>query len=464
MTALTHPELSAIHIQAPRYPSQHWLWGSLRTFFADPIALLSRLPQEYPDLVRLRFGPMAQYMLQNADYARHVLVNNQKNYQRPARFRSMLALLGPPSLFSSEGDYWLRQRRMLQPAFHRQRLIAFGAMMTAATQQLLAEWESRSDESQPLSVENAMIDLTLNVVGKALFSLDMQAAGRGAHLKAAFAGTTHFLNYRFQTLLAPPLFVPTQVNRRFKQARAAVDQLVQAIIDERRRDPSEHHDFLQMLLELRYEDSGQGMTDEQLRSECAAFFFAGHETTANTLTWIFYLLAAHPAATASLHTELAAVLGGRTPTVDDLGQLTYTRQVVEEAMRLYPAAWVTSRQATAADQLGPYTLPAGSQVMINITGIHRHPAYWENPDAFDPDRFTPERSAQRPKHAYLPFGLGPRMCIGNQFAMMEAQLLLATIAQRYQTRLTPGYTPKPYPLFTLCTADGMPLLVESRPA
>ena len=248
MTALTHHELPASSSiqEAPRYPAQHWLWGSLRTFFADPITLLSQLPQTYPDLVQLRFGPLQQYILQNADYARHVLVNNQKNYQRPARFRALLDLLGPPSLFSSEGDYWLRQRRMLQPAFHRQRLVGFGAMMTSAAAQLLAQWDSRTDVSQPLSIESAMTDLTLNVVGKALFSLDMQAQGRGEQLQAAFNGTTHFFNYRFQTIFAPPLFVPTQVNRNFKRSRQIVAEQVQAIIDERRRDPGEHHDFLQM--------------------------------------------------------------------------------------------------------------------------------------------------------------------------------------------------------------------------
>jgi cytochrome P450 len=445
----------------PRYPDSHFLWGALNEFSANPFEMLRRLVVPYPDLVELRFGPFRQIIVNDPDFARHVLVNNQKNYVRPRNFTRILNLVSSANLFNSDGDYWLRQRRLLQPAFHRQRIVGFGQLMTDETEKLLARWE-RHDRARPVAVEAEMTDLTLAIVGRALFGVDMAATSRGRELSAGFDATSGYINYRFEEILAPPLWIPTKRNREFKRGRAEVQRITQAIIDERRRAPGEHHDFLQMLLELRYEDTDQGMTDEQLRSESGAFFFAGHETTANTLTFAFYLLAKNPQAEAKLHDELARVLGGRTPTIDDLPQLPYNRMVVEETMRLYPAAWATSRETLAPDTLGPYALPARQPVMISVTGIHRHPAYWENPDAFDPERFTAERSAARPKHAYLPFGEGPRMCIGYQFALFEAQLVLATIAQRYRLTVAPDYQVTARPVFTLRTTDGLPMMLDLR--
>lgn len=460
-TNLPQPAQTPAAEDLPRYPDSHFLWGALNEFSANPFEMLRRLVGPYPDLVQLRFGPFRQIVVNNADYARHVLVNNQKNYVRPRNFSRILNLVSSQNLFNSDGDYWLRQRRVLQPAFHRQRIVGFGQLMTDETEKLLARWD-RHDRTQPLAVEAEMTDLTLNIVGRALFGVDMAASSRGRELSAGFDATSGYINYRFEEFMAPPIWVPTKRNRHFKHGRAEVQRITQAIIDERRREPGEYNDFLQMLLELRYEDTGQGMTDQQLRSESGAFFFAGHETTANTLTFALYLLAKHPEAEARLHAELARVLGGRTPTIDDLPQLPFNRMVVEETLRLYPAGWATSRETLAPDALGPYPLPAHQPVMISVTGIHRHPAYWENPDDFDPERFTPERSATRPKHVYLPFGEGPRMCIGYQFALFEAQLVLATIAQRYRLTVAPDYQVTAKPVFTLRTADGLPMTLAPR--
>jgi cytochrome P450 len=267
--------------------------------------------------------------------------------------------------------------------------------------------------------------------------------------------------------------VPTRRNRQFKAALATLDRTVYSIIAERKKtgthlseqmriDKEEKGDLLDMLMAARDADTGAGMTDAELRNEVALLIFAGHETTATTLTWAFYLLSQHPEAEAKLHAELATVLGGRTPTLADLPNLPYNRMVIEETMRLYPPAWGVSRKSVAADVIGGYQLQANASLTLPITTLHHDPRWWEQPERFDPERFTPERSANRHKFAYLPFGAGPRQCIGNNFALMEAQLVLATVAQRYQLRLRPGHPVQPDPVFVLRTSHGLPMTVTRR--
>ncbi|HEX6386395.1 MAG TPA: cytochrome P450 [Anaerolineae bacterium] len=444
--------------EAPYYRGSHWLLGSVREISGDPLALFEKLLPRYPDIVRTRLGRVPAYIVFNADYARHVLQRNHENYTRPNLFSRLLHAVAGENLFSSEGAYWQRQRKVLSPAFHRQRIIGFGRIMAEETEQMLQRWQ---DQPQPLDVQAEMTKLTLNIVGRSLFSVDMLAENRGRELTQGFEGTTSWINYRFKRPFAP-LWLPTRANRDFRQAQATVQRVVRQILAERRRQGGEHYDLLQMLLDLRYEDSGEGLDDLQIINEMGTFFFAGHETTANTLTWTFYLLSQHPEIEGKLHAELAQVLGGRTPTVDDLPELPYTRMVIQEAMRLYPAAWAVTRQPIADDQVGPYQLAAGSTVFLAFYGIHRHPRYWDNVNAFDPERFTPERSANRPSHAYLPFGTGPRFCIGSQFAMTEAPIALATIAQHFRLRLVKGTQVEPEMVFTLRVKDQLPMTLESR--
>lgn len=427
-------------------------WGAGRDIGGRPLALYEQLLPQYPDIVRTRFVWINAFLLFNADYAKHVLQTRHDKYVRPDFFRRLLYEVGGVNLFSAEGEVWLAQRKLLNPAFHRRRIRAFGRIMREETERLLAEWE---DALWPRDIQDEMTRLTLNIVGRALFSVDMQASGWGQTLTEGFKGTTGWLNYRMNHPFALPVVVPTPANRRFKRARRTVQETIRDIITDRRRAGGEHDDFLQMLLELRYEDTGEGLTDEQIINEAATFFFAGHETTANTLTWAFYLLSQHPDAAARLHTELNEVLNGRSATIADLPDLPYTRRVIEESMRLYPAAWTISRQAAEDDHIGPHAIPAGASVYIAVYAIHRHPRYWQEPDRFDPDRFLPERSADRPSHAYLPFGTGPRFCIGSQFAMTEAQIVLATIAQEYNLALMPGSRPEPHAFFTLRVRDGL---------
>jgi cytochrome P450 len=268
------------------------------------------------------------------------------------------------------------------------------------------------------------------------------------------------IGYRFAVPFYPPPRVPTPRNRRHRLALAALDHAIYEIIAARRRGDTSGDDLLGLLIDVRDEQSGEGMSDRQLRDEVITLFVAGHETTAVALAWAWHLLAEHPGAAERVRAELAGALGDRAPATADLPQLPYARMVIDEAMRLYPPAWITNRQAIADDEICGYHIPAGAIVLISPYVMHRHPAYWENPERFDPERFTPERSAGRPHYAYFPFGGGPRQCIGKGLALMEAQLILGAVAQRFRLGHVPGHVVEPQALVTLRPRGGLPMIVE----
>lgn len=458
MTLSTASATTGISNLPPLLPGASGWRGHAGLFFADTIALLARLAEEYPKVVRLRFGPSYMWIVNDADLTHDVLVTNQKSYRRPGAFSSILKQITPESLFVSEGDVWLRQRRALQPSFHRRRVADFGEIMAheaqAAADRLLATNSAHTD------VQAEMVRTALNIVGRSLFSVDMHATSQGSRLSGAFSSISEWINYRFQNFLAPPTWVPTRTNRSFVQARREMRTVVHEVIERRRRSESEQHDFLQMLMDLRYDD-GSAMTDEQIVYEAASFFFAGHETTANTLSWAWWLLAVNPEQEARLHDELATVLQGSAPTIADLTNLPYTRHVIDETLRLYPPAWSTSRQALAHRSLGDWALPRRDQLFLNIVGMQRATRYFA-----DPLRFLPERFLQGPPAftgaAYMPFGAGPRLCIGMQFALYEAQMVLATLAQQLRMRPAPGYVAEHQTLFTLRVKDQLRLVVTPR--
>ena len=445
----------------PDFPGATGLFGHLKPFFKDTIGLVGRAPHDYPERATLRFAWQRVWLINNADDARYILQTNARNYRRPDNFQSILRDVTANSLFASQGDPWLRQRRALQPAFHRQRIAGFGTIMTEEAQASTSRLLAAARSGATVLVQNEMTRVALNIVGRALFGVDMEASARGPALANAFEGIAEYMNYRFRTPFAPPLWVPSATNRAFVRQRQTMRTIVADVLEERRRSGESYNDFLQMLMELRYDDTGEGMSDEQIVNESASFFFAGHETTANTLTWAWYLLAQNPDAETALHEELDQVLAGRTATVDDLPRLQYTQHVIEEALRLYPPAWVISRQAIAEDEIGGMHVKPGTGMMINTFGIQRHPAYWHDPDEFLPERFAAE-TPQHPRHAWIPFGEGPRLCIGNQFAMVETQLVLATLAQQIRLRTPAGYTPEPWPLFALRVRDSLPMQVGRR--
>jgi len=330
--------------------------------------------------------------------------------------------------------------------------------MTDAAVSLLDSWHVAAERKQPLEILAEMSSLTLDVTTRALFSADVSTDSD--IIKQSMQSLLEHFNYRFERFYTLPERFPTPRNRRFWNKVQAMDSVAYDIIAKRRQSGEDTGDLLSMLLAARDEDTGEGMTDKQLRDEVVTFLGAGTETTAVTLTWTWYLLSTHPEVDQKLRAELAEVLGGRTPTLDDIPKLPYTRRIIEEALRLYPPAWANSRTALEDDEIGGYHIPAKSMVALCPYVTQRDPAFWDNPEGFDPDRFLPERSVGRPRYAYVPFSGGPRQCIGNEFALMEAQLVLATIAQHYRLHLVPGYPVEPHPIFTLRPRYGVTMTLH----
>ena len=363
---------------------------------------------------------------------------------------------------TNEGASWLKQRRLMQPAFHRKRIAHFGETMTDETQKLLAAWQAEASRGKPLDVSREMMRLTLAIVSRTMFGATV--AQEAEQLGPAVTELQEETHRRQFVLVDLPEWVPLPKLRRAKEARQAIERVVTGIIESRRRsDASEHDDLLSMLMNAKDADTGEPMGDAQLRDEVRTIFLAGHETTSNALTWTWYLLARNPDAATKLRAELDRVLGGRLPTTDDIPQLPYTKMVVEESMRLLPPVWALSREAIADDEVGGCRIPSGGTVVLSQFITHRHPDFWEEPESFDPERFTPERVKQRHRFTYFPFGGGPRICIGTNFAMLEAQLLLATIAQRYELDLVPGHPVELEPLVTLRPKYGVMMTPRPRP-
>jgi cytochrome P450 len=457
MTTLTATPPAAL--KRPPTARQHPLLGVMREFRRDAIGLFDRLGREYGDVVRIRFGPNPGYVIYHPDAVKHVLQDNNRNYIKQPFGMKILKVFAQENVFTGEGDFWRGQRRLMQPAFHRQRLAHFGQIMTdCATDMIEQRWSKAAASGAPIDIADEMMRVTLKVVGLALFSVDL--SGEASELGHAFDAGDDYIAYRFRSIFAPPPFIPTRENRAVQNAIRTVRGRILAMILQRRASSERKNDLLDMLMETRYEETGRAMDDEQIRREAQVMVAAGHETTATALTWVFYLLSQHPEVEGVLHAELAQMLNGRTPAMADLPNLPYTRMVIDEAMRLYPPAAITGRHTLAADELCGFAIPARRDVFIPIHAIHRDPRWWPEPEAFRPERFSED--GDRPRFAYLPFGGGPRQCIGNIFAQTEAHLILATVAQRYRLRVTPGYRVEPELRLVLEPKGGLPMTVTAR--
>jgi cytochrome P450 len=413
--------------------------------------------RDFGGVVYFKIGPRRGFLVSNPDDVRHVLQDNARNYHKSPLYDKLRMFLGN-GLLTSEDDFWLRQRRIAQPAFHRQKLAGLARVMADAARDAAERWLPLAESGRPVDVDEEMMRLTRNVVVRALLGADLGPFT--STIDPAWTVINEHIGESFWSLGFDTL--PTPKYRRFKAARAILRGAVDHVIAERRRTGADGDDLLSMLMAARDEETGEAMTDEQLRVEVTTFLLAGQETTSLALTWTWYLLSQHPQVRQRLEDEIDAVLGGRPPDYMDLANLPYLRMVVDESMRLYPPAWGFSRQAMSDDQLGGFRLPRGWLAFVIPYVLHRLPAFWRDPDVFDPERFLPERSADRPKFAYIPFGAGPRQCIGNQFALIETQLTVATFAQAYRLRLQPGHRVDPWPLITLRPRFGMPMIVERR--
>ena len=432
--------------------------GMLPAIRRDPTGVFARAAERFGNVVYFKIGPRRGYLITNPADIRHVLQDNARNYHKSPLYQKVRMSIGN-GLLTSEDDFWLRQRRIAQPAFHRQRVSALAGVMARAVRETADEWQSLAADGRPVDVSEEMMRLTRTVVLRALLGGNLGPFT--PKIDQAWAVINEHIGGSFWSLGIAERFQRAKA-RRFEEARFVLRQAVDYVINERRRDPSESADLLSMLMDARDGETGEHMTDEQLRVEVTTFLLAGQETTSLALTWTWYLLSQYSAARERLEAEIDSVLNGRPPDYSDLANLPYTRMVVDEAMRLYPPAWGFSRQALADDTLGGFRLPRGWLAFVIPYVLHRLPAYWTDPDTFDPERFSADRSADRPKFIYIPFGAGPRQCIGNQFALIEGHLSVATLAQRYRLQLVPGHRVEPWPLITLRPRFGMPMTIEPR--
>jgi cytochrome P450 len=433
-------------------------FGFLAVMRRDPLGFLVDCRRLYGDVVRIRFFPWEGFVFAHPRDIKHVLQENHRNYWKGVVF-AKLKRIGGEGLVFSDGELWRRQRQLVQPAFHRDRIAAMAGMMADATAALLERWSALTPD-RPLDVAAEMSKLTLGIVSRALFGSEL--GEDEAPFRQAVSGGLAYANHLVNHFLTPPLAVPTATNRRGRRAIADLDRIVWKVVASRRREGRDRGDLLTMLLGARDAETNEAMTDRQLRDEVVTFLVAGHETTAVALSWAWHLIAQHPEVERRLHEEIEQVLEQRQPTVADLAHLRYTRMVIEEAMRLYPPVWATNRQAYGDDVVSGHRVRANTTVTVSPYVTHRHPGLWEDPERFDPERFTPERSAERPEYAYFPFGGGPRRCIGNQFAMMEAQILLAMITRRFRLRSVAGHPVEPDPILTLRPRHGLWMTLHAR--
>ncbi len=445
---------------SPPGPGRYIPYGDLQAMRRSPLLALARIAQRYGDLFQYPVGFWTIYVVSDPAGVQQVLQENSRNYSKATFQYNLLGLVAGQGLLSSDGAFWLRQRRLMQPAFHRDRLAGLARLTTDATTAMLRRWDAVAARGEALNIDGEMMRLTLEIVGKALFSVDL-AHDADALSRAALATLDH-IAHRARSPLAFPPKVPTPRNRAFMAAIHTLDGAIFDLIARRRRDPDAADDLLAMLMLARDADTGEGMSDQQLRDEIITFLIAGHETVASALVWTWYSLSLHPAIERQLHEELATALAARPPTMDDLPRLPYTRMVVDETLRLYPPSWISTRRAIEADTIGGYRIPANALIVMSPYVTHRRAAEWPNPEGFDPERFTPEASAARPRFAYFPFGGGPHLCIGQAFALVEAQLIVASIAQRYRLSLVPGQQIEVAPLVTLRPKHGMFMHLTGR--
>jgi cytochrome P450 len=432
VTRLAHPSL-------PPGPRGDPLLGSARALMRKDV--LTRYREwwtEYGDIVYVKLGPRPGYVLFHPDHVHHVLVANQRNYVKGPGYDGFRMLAGQ-GLVTSDGELWRRQRRLMQPPFTATASGRFAPMMAEAVETMLEAWQVAAERELPLTMDEEMRHLTMSVIARALFSIDLDKELKD--IGQAFQNAFAFIFAHSMSQASLPFSSLLPLNRRFRRELAVIDDFIG-----RRIEVGEHggtsDNLLSILLSAKDPDSGQSMSRAQLRDEIVTLFFAGFETTARSLTWLWYLLGRHPQARSRLEAEVDQVIGTRRPSFEDVDRLTYTQMVIDETLRLYPPTALLGREAVAEDEIGGYSIPAGAMVIPVPFIVHRHPRYWPNPDEFNPERFAPEAVAQRPKPAYIPFSSGPRVCLGNSFALLEMSLAVGMAVARF--RLEP-VSPEPIP-------------------
>lgn len=418
--------------------------------------------QEHGDLFQLKLGSRKLIFAIHPDMVRQVTTANRQNYDKVRSYESTRRFLVGDGLITSTGELWRQQRHLLAPFYTPKGVQAYADIMLRDAQRLLVRWQQDIAPGAVVDMAEEMTFVTAAIILKAMFS--METTAEIVRIKDAVETMIMFTSNRQRMLVRPPLWVPTALNRRYLAARQMVHSYVDEVLAKRRNMPQSAwpDDLLTRLMQARDEETGATMSESLIRDESITTFFAGHETTARTMTFAWYALATHPQVAARLHEEIDNVLGDRQPTLDDLHRLPYTLQVIKETLRLYPAAPFYVRDAVGDDTLAGYPIVAGDAIMLSPYYTHRHPDFWEDPLVFNPDRWTPERQKAQHPFAYHPFSAGQRICIGNNFSLLETHILLVLLAQRFAPRLPEGFTPQWRMQGTLGTANGMPMILEPR--
>lgn len=440
---------------APPSPPGHFLLGHLPEL-RDILGFYARCKRDYGDVVQLSMAGWKSYLVSHPDAIETVLVTNHRNFVKHRFFWRHVTSLFGQGLLTSDGAHWTQQRKLIQPAFHRDRIHAYGAVMAERAERMLDQWHD--GETRDVHVD--MMRVTMDIVVRTLFGADVSPEDAVA-VGNAFNTAIEQIAVRFKRPMRIPDWIPLPSNVKFNRAVAELDRLIYGFIRARRATPERGNDLLSMLVDTQ-DESGQAMSDKLVRDEAITLFLAGHETTAIALSWTMYLLSQNPEAEAKLHAELDAVLQGKHPDPADVKRLEYTERVVLESMRLFPPAYGFGREAVQDCEVGGYHIPAGSTIHMFAWIVHRDPRWYTDPERFDPDRWQGDFAKTIPPFAYIPFGGGPRRCIGNAFAMMEGVLLVAAIAQRFKLRLVPGHPVEPFPSITLRPRYGMKMTIHAR--
>jgi len=406
---------------------------NMREMVRNPLQFFQNIALQYGDIVCYRPAPEPAYLLNHPDYIRHVLVDNNRNYSKNTRSNQIFGRVAGQGLITAEGESWRKQRRMMQPAFHHKRIEKLDGMIVEVTQSMLDRWQVAFESDQPIDIAREMAALTLTVTTRALFGVDL---GDDVHKLGEIINRA--ANY-FEKPSNPLLI----------QSAQEFGEVVDRIIQQRKQNFKDGGDLLSSMILARDDQTGEGMDDKQLRNQVMSLTLAGYETTASALTWTWHLLSQNLDTVDGLRSEVRETLKGRPPRYSDLENLSLTGMVLNESLRLYPPAWVLGRQAIGNDVIDGYDIPANTVIAICIYTMHRHPGFWEHPNIFNPERFSPENSRARHKYAYIPFGGGPRQCIGNNFGLMEAALVIACVLQRFELHTIPGMDVHPQALFVL---------------
>jgi cytochrome P450 len=443
----------------PTPKEKHWLIGHVGMLKNDPIGMMKDFIARYGNVLSLSVPFTKAVVISNPEYARQVLQDNSKNYTKSLAYELLKPLLGM-GLLTSEGDFWKQQRKLIQPAFHKRKLDEMAEMMVERSEHWADRVRIYADKGEAFDILPEMTALTLDIISKAIFS-------KGVEDKAKIVGDQILLlnEYTINKIHQPvrlPDSIPTPWNRHARKSMDLLNKIVLEIIAERRRSESKD-DLLSMLIDARDEETGESMDNQQVRDEVMTIFLAGNETSSNALSWMLYLLSQNPAEEAKMIAEIDTKLAaGVQVSFSTMGEFPYVKQVIEESMRIYPPAWSVGRRAIADDEIGEYHIEALTNVLIPIMYLHHSPRFWQEPERFMPERFAPETRMAIDRFVYLPFGGGPRFCIGNNFAMMEMQIILITLYKEFRFRLKEGFKVEAEPLVTLKPKYGMMMVAEKR--